>query len=426
MRWRLFLTILSVCALAVIGFGIPLALAVQNQYRDEALLKLSEAAAQSAVAVPGSFASQSDTPELPIFESDVDIALYDIHGRRVVGVGPELADSPVTDTLRTGTAQRIRNDLIVTFPISDQEFVVGAIRASSPNSAVTAKTLKTWALMSAWSLLILAVAGVVAARRSHSLVLPLGQLRADADVIGDGGELPFREPSGIIEIDTVRNALAAAAARLNKALARERSFGSDLAHQLRTPLASMRLRLETEQLLDTANTKLIEDSLVDVDRLQQTIDDLLNLARDTQDGREAHAIATLLRDAADRWQPKAAANGRLLKLVMEDQLAWAQVRSAAIRQILDVLIDNALNHGQGDVTITGRQIGNGIVLGVADQGQVILDSNTIFTRRHSAAIGTGIGLALAHRLAEADDMRLVLANPGPGVVFHLVIGGRAF
>ncbi len=425
MRRRLFLTILTVCALAVIGFGIPLALVVQNQYRDEALLKLSEGAAQAAVAVPGSFVSQGDTPELPIIGSEVDIALYDIHGRRVVGIGPELADTPVMDTLRTGTAQRVRNDLVVTFPISDEEIVVGAIRASSPNSAVTAQTRKTWALMSAWTALILAVAGAVAARRSRSLVLPLGQLRADAGVIGDGGELPFRAASGIIEIDTVRSALAEAAARLNRALARERSFGSDIAHQLRTPLASLRLRLETEQLLDTANLKLIDDSLVDVDRLNQTIEDLLDLARDTQDGRESYAIATLLRDAADRWQAKAAANFRLLKLEMEDQLPWAQVRSAAIRQILDVLIDNALKHGQGDVTITGNQIGNGIVLGVADQGLVILDSNNIFTRRHSAAIGAGIGLALAHRLAEADDMRLVLANPGPGVVFHLVIGGRA-
>lgn len=424
MRRRLFLTILTVCALAVIGFGIPLALVVQNQYRDEALLKLSEGAAQAAVAVPSSFVSQGDTPELPVIGSGVDIALYDIHGRRVVGIGPEFADTPVMDTLQTGTAQRVRNDLVVTFPISDEEIVVGAIRASSPNSAVTARTRKTWALMSAWTALILAVAGVVAARRSRSLVLPLGQLRADASVIGDGGELPFRAASGIIEIDTVRSALAEAAARLNRALARERSFGSDIAHQLRTPLASLRLRLETEQLQDTANLKFIDDSLVDVDRLNQTIEDLLDLARDTQDGRETYAIATLLRDAADHWQPKAAASYRLLKLEMEDQLPWAQVRSAAIRQILDVLIDNALKHGQGDVTITGNQIGNGIVLGVADQGLVILDSNNIFTRRHSAAIGAGIGLALAHRLAEADDMRLVLANSGPGVVFHLVIGGR--
>jgi len=115
---------------------------------------------------------------------------------------------------------------------------------------------------------------------------PLGQLCADAEIVGAGGEVPHRPDTGVVEIDAVHAALADAATRLNAALARERSLSADLAHQLRTPLASLRLRLETEQVRDSHDARLADDALRDVDRLEQTIDDLLALARDSERDRE--------------------------------------------------------------------------------------------------------------------------------------------
>lgn len=244
-------------------------------------------------------------------------------------------------------------------------------------------------------------------------------------MIGDGGEVPPRPDTGVVEIDAVHAALTQAASRLNAALARERSFSADLAHQLRTPLASLRIRLETEQTTAGHDTELIADRLRDVDRLERTIDDLLALARDTQRPRNPHALTALVREAATAWQPPLTAAGRCLDLTIEPQLPWVHASPAAIRQILDVLISNALSHGGGDISLSAFRLGQGAVVAVADQGHTTLDTEQIFLRRNPDATGEGIGLALARRLAEAEDLRLIVADPGPGATFHLVFGGRA-
>lgn len=415
--------ILLVAALAVIGFGLPLALSVQALYRDEARLMLSEEAARAAVAVPASFARDKDLPELPETTGDVQVALYGADGRRVLGSGPAEADAPVTAALRGGPSQLLRSDLVVAFPISEEEVVVGVIRTSISADVVADRTHRTWAEMTGLALLVLAAAGLLAARRSRSLAKPLAQLRSDADLLGAGGELTTHPSTGIVEIDAVHGALAQAATRLHGALARERSFSADLAHQLRTPLASLRLRLETEQLQHADQRPFLVAALQDVDRLQQTIVDLLELARDTGRTRERHPLATLLRDAASRWEPRVIAAGRTFEVVAEDHLPWVEANPSAVRQILDVLLDNALTHGNGNVRLSGARVGNGAVVAVADAGSVVVDAEEIFVRRSSAAAGSGIGLALARRLAEAEDLRLVLAHAGPGLVFHLVFGG---
>lgn len=415
---------LLVAGLAVTGFGIPLAFSIQALYRDEALLILSEEAARAAVAVPGSFARDNDLPELPEGSGDVEVALYDVAGNRVLGTGPARADTAVAEALRDGAAQRRLSDLVVAFPISDQEQVVGVVRTSIPADVVASRTRRTWAGMAGLAAVVLLGAGLLAARRSRNLTLPLASLRMDAGVIGAGGELPPRPATGIVEIDTVRTALAESGSRLNGTLARERSFSADLAHQLRTPLASLRLRLETEQLHPGPDGRLIEDALSDVDRLQQTIDDILILARDSERTREPHALSSLLRGAAARWEPGLAVVGRRLEVELEPQLPFVEASPSSIRQILDVLLDNALRHGSGDVRLRGGRVGQGAVVEVADQGQTVVDPEAIFVRRNSGASGSGIGLALARRLAEAEDLRLILADPGPGVSFHLVFGAH--
>ncbi len=415
---------LLVAGLAVAGFGIPLALSVQALYRDEALLMLAEQAARAAVAVPGTFARDNDLPELPDHVGDVDVALYDAAGDRVVGMGPAHADTAVSQALRDGSAQRRLSDLVVAFPISDQENVVGVIRTSIPGDVVAARTRATWAAMAGLAVAVLVAAGLLAARRSRSLVRPLARLRTDAEVIGAGGELPAQPETGILEIDSVHAALAVSAGRLNRALARERSFSTDLAHQLRTPLASLRLNLETEQhhpRLDGG--RLIEDALTDVDRLQQTIDDILSLARDSERTREPHALSNLLRDVATRWEPRLAKTGRRFEVAIEDNLPLVEASPSSVRQILDVLVDNALAHGAGDICVSGTRLGLGAVVEVADHGETVLDPDVIFVRRSPEAAGSGIGLALARRLAEAEDLRLIVVDPGPGATFHVVFGG---
>ncbi|MDE0803962.1 MAG: HAMP domain-containing sensor histidine kinase [Acidimicrobiales bacterium] len=421
MRRRILTAMLLVAAIAVTGFGVPLAISIRDRNYDEALLTLSEEAATAAVAVPGSYARDNDTPEIPDPPDDIDVALYDADGNRVLGEGPSTATPAVRSVLATGAASRNRSTLEVVVPVSDDEIVVGAIRTSQPEQVVIDRTIRAWAAMGALALGVLIAAGVVASRRSRTLARPLAELHEDATMIGTGGQITDRTPTGIDEIDAVQDALSHASSRLNDAMARERALSADLAHQMRTPLSSLRLRLETEQSAE-ADTGLVEDALRDVDRLEQTIQDVLTLARDTNRTREPHALATILREVSDAWEPRASSLFRRLVIDIAPSLPWVDASPQAIRQILDVLIDNALSHGAGDVELSCSRVGSGAVISVRDHGTTTIDPGQVFVRRNADSGGTGIGLALARRLAAAEDLRLVVADPGPGVEIHLVFG----
>ena len=422
MKRRIRAAMLLSVAVALIGFGIPLAITVAARDRDQALLELSAEAASAAVAVPGSFARDNDLPELPDPAHEIDLALYTTDGRRVLGEGPTEADELVTQVLDTGTSGQDRGLLTVAIPVTEEEHVVGAIRASFPEATITARTRRTWAAMGGLAIGVFAFTAVLALRRSRALAAPLTRLQSDARQIGDASPSE-RAPTGIDEIDTVDRALREAGHRVNAALARERSFSADLAHQLRTPVASLRLRLENEQLETGRDSELVNDALRDVDRIETTINDIIGLARDITPTGEPHPLATLVREAGERWRPHLAASGRNLDVALEAELPWVTARPEAVRQILDVLIDNAVVHGAGTVRLDATRVGTGAVVAVTDEGSVAIDPDTAFTRRTGQ--GSGIGLALARRLAETEGLRLVLADPGPGVALHLVFAERA-
>lgn len=408
-------------AVALVGFGVPLAFTVAGRDRDQALLELSSEAASAAVAVPGSFARDNDLPELPDLAHEIDLALYDTDGARLTGEGPSRADPIVTDVLDTGAARQDTHSLTVAIPITEEELVVGAIRAHYPTATVAARTQRTWLAMGALAVGVFAITALLAIHRSRGLAAPLQRLRDDAERLGDGSIDPPRSPSGIDEIDTVHTALADAGTRVDDALARERALSADLAHQLRTPLASLRLRLENEQIVTGHDTVLVDDALRDIDRLEATITELIQLARDITPTNEPHPLATVIRETAEPWSTRISEHGRALRVDLEAELPWITQRPQAIRQILDILIENAITHGAGTVTITAERRNAGATITIADEGRDVLDADQIF-QRHSGT-GSGIGLALARRLADAEGLRLVLADPGPGARFLLVLGG---
>lgn len=412
-------------AAALIGFGIPLALTVAARDRDQALLELSAEAASAAVAVPGSFAQDNDLPELPDPADDIDLALYNVDGRRILGEGPSDADALVARVLDTGAARQDRGRLLVAIPVTNEERVVGAIRARYPEATITARTRRTWLAMAGLATGVFAFTALLALHRSRALAAPLARLQADAERIGDGASPIDRPQTGVDEIDTVDRALRDAATRVNDALARERAFSSDIAHQLRTPVASLRLRLENEQLEPDHDTELVTDVLRDLDRLETTIHDLIQLARDATPTGEPHPLATLVHDAVERWRPQLAELSRQLDVNLEPELPWVTARTEAVRQILDVLIDNARVHGSGTITISASRVGTGAIVAVSDQGRSAIDPETAFARRRGSGPGAGIGLAFARRLAETEGLRLVIADPGPGARLHLVFAQRA-
>jgi signal transduction histidine kinase len=89
--------------------------------------------------------------------------------------------------------------------------------------------------------------------------------------------------------------------------------------------------------------------------------------------------------------------------------------------VADVLLDNAHRHGAGAVTVTVRDAADALAIDVADDGQgVAATRSDLFVRRSPDAGNTGIGLALARSLAEAEGARLTLTRRSPPI-FTLIV-----
>jgi signal transduction histidine kinase len=216
----------------------------------------------------------------------------------------------------------------------------------------------------------------------------------------------------------VASALNSTAVRLDELLARERAFSADASHQLRTPLAGLQLRLEAAlERPDQDHRSAITASLVDADRLEVTIHELLTLARDQQAARaQPIDLPALLERLAPEWRGRLALQGRGLDMRIEAGAPDAWASAAAVRQVLAVLVDNSTTHGAGTVSVTVREAAGAVAVDVSDEGSGVCEPESVlFARRADRRDGHGIGLALARRLAEAEQGRLELARPSPAM-----------
>jgi len=212
----------------------------------------------------------------------------------------------------------------------------------------------------------------------------------------------------------VSAALADTATRLDAALARERAFSADASHQLRTPLAGLRLGLEAA-LEDPGSDPraALSAAVAATDRLEEIVEDLLALARDTHRTGETLDLDAVLTAAGEAWRPGLARHGRRLTLCRDTDPPVTTASPRAVRQILDVLLDNAVVHGAGEVVLTARDASGALALVVRDEGAGVVDPGALFTRRAPGSPGHGIGLALARSLAEAEGGRLQASADRP-------------
>ena len=144
--------------------------------------------------------------------------------------------------------------------------------------------------------------------------------------------------------------------------------------------------------------------------MDATVTTLLALSREP--GVAAADLGSCVTDAVARWSSAFEAVGRDLDAHVATS-PLASVRPGATATILDVLLDNALHHGAGTVEVAVAPQADGVRIAVTDEGRCDVGAEAAFTRRHSGAGGTGIGLDLARRLAEADGARLRLAADAP-------------
>jgi signal transduction histidine kinase len=423
-RRRVLAAMLAVTTLAVAAFGLPLAVAVKYLYRNQAVLRLEREVTVAATAVPDSYATSKDPVDLPRSGDGSRLALYRPDGTRFAGNGPARMDATARAALSGRVAQATGDPSIrIAVPVSSDERVVGVMRGELSDTAVDRRVHQVWLAMLGLGAGAIVVAGLVAWTQARRLSQPIDQLAVAAGRLGDGDFSVRASASGVAEIDEVSSTLNSTAERLGDLLARERAFSADASHQLRTPIAGLRLRLEAAKLDPSADREqAITNALGEVDRLETTIEDLLRLARDAPPTREPLDVAELVRDLDGTWREQLGGDGRSLRSIVAPDLPPVRASTPAVRQILEVLLGNAAEHGAGAVTIRARAAAGGLAVEVTDQGAgVVGDAERLFARRSGSTPGHGIGLALARSLAAAEGGRLVLANTGPAPSFTLLL-----
>lgn len=425
MRTRIVTLAVLTSVLAIGLFGLPLALGIAQYAMLDEQSKLVRVADATAIAVSPELHDADVPPEIPAARDNTALAVYDERGERVTGDGPP-ADALVHQALSGDTATGMDGAyLVVAVAVTHESDVIGAVRAASPRAAVYAQVRIAWLAMGALGLLAVGLVWLLARRQARRLARPLEELAGTARRLGDGDFSVRNDPVAIPEIDAVGRALNRTASRLDEMLARERAFSADASHQLRTPLTGLRLRLEAalehpdaleDPDRDTRQARqAITNAIADVDRLDQTIAELLALARDTRHANSAPLdLPALLSEVERGWRDRLAAAHRELRITVDPSAPGSTASAAAVRQVLTVLLDNAATHGSGTVTVAVRDAADALAVDVSDQGAGITASESdLFTRRSDRAAGHGIGLALARSLAEAEGGRLTLTHPSP-------------
>ncbi len=428
MRRRILAAILATTALALLLFGVPLAVVLARSEARGETLSLEREAIVAAGSVSLTAFRDSDVPELPESASTI-FSLYDSAGRRIAGKGPLGGDRFVISALNsTMVSGEVNERLVASVPITANEVIVGALRAERSLASSDARVLRACLFILAFAALVLAVAIVVGRILADRIAQRVRRVRAAAVSLGDGGFSIAHDPSGIAELDDVTDALRVTAERLERTLRRERQLSADVSHQLRTPLTGLRLILENELEGPREQPGIaLTEALGEVDRMEATIHGLLELARQSATASAGGTdIVAAARRASQRWIPALKREGRTCALSLAPELRAAS-RTTAVDQALDVLFENAIRHGRGTVTVEAYESPGGATLVVSDEGPGLeVTGEALFARgsqRTADTGGLGIGLNLARSLIEAEGGRLVVQRAKPFAAFAIVLPG---
>ncbi len=240
-------------------------------------------------------------------------------------------------------------------------------------------------------------------------------LRASAEAAGAGPGNPGARigRAGLpAEIAPLVDAANGALDRMAEAMEAERRFTENAAHELRTPLAVLKLRLQrARQAQGGGGAEGIDWPAIEGDlaQMQRLVSQLLDLARKQHAGRTAGGgvtvnLSRVAREAAAMVLPLAEARGRALRVELPEALmvtGWPEDLRDAVRNLLE----NALVHGAGTIALEGGLEGGEAVVMVSDEGAGIPPElrGMMFERfgKGSGSQGTGLGLAIVREVAQA-------------------------
>ncbi len=286
------------------------------------------------------------------------------------------------------------------------------------------------------ALLLATIAGYLLA---GAALRPVEAMRRKASAISaatPGSRLPV--PPARDEVSRLAETLNDMLERLETAFEHERRFVADASHELRTPLALLRTELELALRHPRSNAELedaIRSAAEETERLTSLAADLLVIARADQGKLTVHPetvpVQELYAAVAARFSARAEEAGRTLEVQLDEDLA-VEVDAKRVEQAIGNLVDNALVHGAGTVTLSALGREGRVELHVADVGPgfpagFAARAFDRFSRADEARprSGSGLGLAIVRSIAEAHGGEAgVSLDPGASDVWMSLPAGR--
>lgn len=427
MRRRLLASYLTITFVTLLLLVYPLGRTFASLERDRLLRDIEQDA--TVIAGLAEDALEKDTP----LDIDSTLRSYaDDPGGRIVVVdrnGRSVADSDLDTPSGTNFRNRpeiasaiqgqraegrrhsdtLNADLFyVAVPVASGGTVHGAVRITYPSSTLDDRVRSVWFGLAVLAAAVAIVVTLVGLALTRLVTRPVDRLKDAARRIAEG-DLSARAPddAGAPELRELAIVFNETAARQQELLEAQRDFVGDASHQLRTPLAAIRLQLENlESVVPLEIQPSIAAVRAETARLGRISEALLTLTRaSASPATEPTDLGAIVAEREAVWAPIAEDAG--VRLVVSHSALRVLATPGSLEQILDNLIDNALEVSpEGAVIqIDARPVNDRVELHVTDQGPGLNEEQRSrafdrFWRDPSAPPGgTGLGLAIVARLA---------------------------
>lgn len=457
MRRRVLLPLLIFGLIAVVAVLVPVAQSISDS-RTQQLVLQRTAAIDQIVQRARTALTQGDDDALQRYverfhETYGESVIVVDDERDVVAAAGDLPAGEEVEDLATAAVRSIpqwslpsvtpwgpATHLVAVPVIAAGDLQAGAVVLAVDLRAAQADVARGWLAVGLIGVILLTALMAASLAWTRWVLRPVRALDAAVAAVAAHREPAPVAESGPPEFRRLTRSFGAMAREVEASLEQQRGFVADASHQLRTPLAGIRLRIDglARDGSDAADLDAVD---ADLDRLEHTVERMLTLAQAEHQasvrsaGGEAGTPATArsctvtVRELVDRHRPLLTAAG--VTVVAEDD-APVTVPSGRtdLEEMLDVLLDNAAKYAGAGATVrvTAACASARTVVSVEDSGTRLRDDDlarmgTRFWRAAGSRPGTGLGLAIVGNLMAANGGRLELSRSDLGGLAARLVWG---
>lgn len=428
MTRRILLGFLGVLVVVIVAVVVPLGLVVSSQQTSD-----FRAGAQDADRAVAAVAEEHLDDNAPLSGLQTLVGRFVARGDRIAVLGADgqviaqggqpIPASVGAAALAGRSLPGIHDALVTQTSIGDADRHLGVAVLVRDADPLNHRHAVLWTTLLLAGVATLVVGAVVGWSLGRWITRPLVSLVHAAHSVGLGDTTARADDThGPPQVREVGSSFNEMADRVTALLDAQRAMTAEVSHQLRTPLASLRLRLELlAGELDPAQAEDVTAIVDETNRLARLADGLLAVARAeaSPSTPEPIDLAALAEGRVEAWQPVAADRDVVLEL--RAGAGTALVTPGHAEQVLDNLLDNAIEAtpAGGRIVVATQLTEAGVSLTVADDGPGMTAERRAhaldqFVTSRGGEGGTGLGLAIVNRLVTVDHGRIELTETAGG------------